>query len=81
MEVDQYSPNNSPAIRELLIEEWLAWLTEDLLEKIDNISLRKEQCQYLIDYWRKSKTNERVLVDHYPGFIIILEDLLSELKI
>ena len=81
LEVDQYSPNNSPAIRELLIEEWLAWLTEDLLEKIDNISLRKEQCQYLIDYWRKSKTNERVLVDHYPGFIIILEDLLSELKI
>ena len=81
LEVDQYSPNNSPAMRELLIEEWLTWLTENLLEKIDDISLRKAQCQYLLDYWKKSKVDDRMLVDHYPGFIITLEDLLSEFKI
>ncbi|MFG6103807.1 tetratricopeptide repeat protein [Leptothoe sp. EHU-05/26/07-4] len=82
LELDQCSLNNSnsPAVRELLIEEWLTWLTEDLLEKIEDSTLKKKQCQYLLDYWRELITNDHVLVDHYPGFIITLEDLLSELK-
>ncbi|NEZ57584.1 tetratricopeptide repeat protein [Leptolyngbyaceae cyanobacterium CCMR0081] len=81
LEIDQYSLNNSPAMRELLIEEWLTWLTEDLLEEIQDISLRKGQCQYLLNYWRESKANDRALVDHYPGFIITLEELLSESRV
>lgn len=80
LEVDQYSPNNSPAMRELLIEEWLTWLTEDLLEKLEDTALRERQCHYLLEHWREAIASNRLLADHYPGFIITLEDLLSELK-
>ncbi|ESA38800.1 tetratricopeptide tpr-2 [Leptolyngbya sp. Heron Island J] len=81
LKLDQYSLNNSPAMRDLLIEEWLAWLTEELLEKIEDVTLRKSQCHYLIAQWDKAIASNRVLAEHYPGFIITLEDLLSELNI
>ncbi|NEQ50006.1 MAG: tetratricopeptide repeat protein, partial [Leptolyngbya sp. SIO3F4] len=80
LELDQYSPSNGPAIRELLIEEWLAWLTEDLLEKIEDTALRKRLCEYLAERWGEATASNRVLADHYPGFIITLEDLVSELN-
>ncbi|MEO0868395.1 MAG: tetratricopeptide repeat protein [Cyanobacteria bacterium J06642_11] len=80
LELDQYSPSNGPAIREILIEEWLAWLTEDLLEKIEDTALRKRLCQYLAERWGEATASNRVLADHYPGFIITLEDLVSELN-
>lgn len=80
LELDQYSLSNSPAIRELLREEWLTWLTEDLLEKVEDIALREKQCQYLLKRWEEPKISNRPLSEHYPGFIITLEDLLYELN-
>ncbi|MDJ0702164.1 MAG: tetratricopeptide repeat protein [Leptolyngbyaceae cyanobacterium MO_188.B28] len=78
LELDQYSPNNSPAMRELLIEEWLSWLTEDLLDALEDIDLKKKQCEYLIKRWEEAEANNRSLSNHYPGFIITLNDLLLE---
>lgn len=80
LELDRYSPNNSPAIRELLIEEWLTWLTDDLLESLEDVALKQQQCQYLIEQWEAAEVNRRSLSEHYPGFIITLKDLLIELK-
>ena len=80
LELDQYSLDNSPAIRELLIEEWLTWLTDDLLDSLDEVGLKRQQCQYLIERWEAAEVNHRSLSEHYPGFIITLKDLLVELK-
>lgn len=78
LEQDRHSFKNSPAKREVLHEEWLNWLTEDLIQNLPSQQLKVTKCQYLIQRWEAAEVVGRVLADHYPGFVITLEDLIAE---
>ena len=78
LEQDPYSFKNSPAKREVLHEEWLTWLTEDLIQNLPSQALKTAKCEYLIDRWEGAEVLGKVLADHYPGFVITLEDVIAE---
>lgn len=78
LEPDLHSFKNSPAKREVLHEEWLTWLTEDLIQQLPDFTVKKEKCQYLIRRWESAAVVGRALADHYPGFVITLEDLITD---
>ena len=70
---DMLSFTNSPAKRELLHDEWLEWLTDDLIQNLPSKELRSSKSQELIE---RLKTDES-FAKYYPGLEIILRELIE----
>ncbi|MGA1408887.1 MAG: tetratricopeptide repeat protein [Prochlorotrichaceae cyanobacterium] len=79
--LDRFSPNNSAAVKEMLNEEWLTWMTDDLLESIEDPQRQEQICRSLLKQWQNTRIGGRPLMEGYPGFGIVLEDLLTFLQI
>jgi hypothetical protein len=73
--LDPFSFSNTSAIKEILNEEWLTWITEDLLESIEEVDIQIQLCQQLLMKWETTEVEGVLVSDRYPGFGIVLTDL------
>ena len=75
--LDPFSVSNTPAIKEILNEEWLTWMTEDLLESIEEADIQIKLCRQLLRRWEITPVEGVLVSDLYPGLGIVLRDLLD----
>lgn len=76
--IDPKKRRHGPAKRDAFQDEWMKWLSEELVLNLPSHDLVRAKCDYLLDRWAREEAHGNKLADLYPGFVTRVHDLVRD---